>query len=194
MRGNVMSACIAGIGSRKTPAHILDQMFEIGEWCKGNKWWVRSGHAPGADTAFELGAKNHTIVYLPWRGFNGPCHTKHVVYYDQIPNQVRIRVVNSIQKFHPNPTALTGPTRKLMGRNYLQVFGSQVKAMPVLAVVCWTPKGNGKGGTGQAIRIAKHHNIPVIDLGGLKKSRVSDRQVPWSTGEVLEELIALSSA
>jgi hypothetical protein len=32
-------------------------------------------------------------------------------------------------------------------------------------VICWTSRGLGGGGTGQAIRIAKAHKIPVFDLG-----------------------------
>ena len=36
---------------------------------------------------------------------------------------------------------------------------------PSKFVVCWPKKGFGVGGTGQALRIAKEHNIPVFDAG-----------------------------
>jgi len=32
-------------------------------------------------------------------------------------------------------------------------------------VICYTPHGKDIGGTSQAIRIAKHHHIPVYNLG-----------------------------
>ncbi len=189
-----MSACIAGIGSRKTPSHIQDQMFEIGDWCRQKGWWVRSGHAPGADTAFELGAKDHTIIYLPWRGFNGGTEAKHIVVFDNVHRQVRQKAIASVNKFHPNPVALSGAVMKLMARNYFQVMGTKIKPHPVTAVVCWTPRGKGGGGTGQAIRIAKHHGIPVLDLGNEQPSLFHNRKVPWATGSVLERLVELDTA
>jgi hypothetical protein len=32
-------------------------------------------------------------------------------------------------------------------------------------VICYTPNGQGGGGTGQAIRIARDHGIEIHDLG-----------------------------
>ena len=51
-----MSKVIAGVGSRQTPQHVLGEMVSIGAWARNNKVYVRSGHADGADWAFELGA------------------------------------------------------------------------------------------------------------------------------------------
>ena len=61
---------------------------------------------------------------------------------------------------------------KLMARNYFQMFGTQEVARPVNAVVCWTPNGNGSGGTGQALRMAKPRMIPIFDLGHKKNQDV----------------------
>ena len=36
---------------------------------------------------------------------------------------------------------------------------------PVNVVICWTEGGRGEGGTGQALRLAKMLNIPIIDYG-----------------------------
>lgn len=77
-----MSHIIAGIGSRETPSTILDAMTFIGLWCRENNIWVRSGHAQGADWAFECGAQENCIAYLPWKGFNTELKSKarfHVV-------------------------------------------------------------------------------------------------------------------
>ena len=54
-----------------------------------------------------------------------------------------------------------------MGRNTYQILGKNLRD-PVDFVLCWTPftrKGDPKGGTSQAIRIAEAYNIPVINLG-----------------------------
>ena len=162
-----MGACIAGIGSRKTPKHILKMMVKIGEWCRVNQIYVRSGHAPGADYAFEKGAQDHAIVYLPWSGFNSnqPYCTKHLIILDKVEKGVRAQGMGSVHKFHPHADRLSLPVRKLMARNYFQVMGTKVKPNPVSAVVCWTPNGSSSGGTGQAIRMAEHYDIPVLDLG-----------------------------
>ena len=161
---------IAGIGSRETPKLILDQMLEIGKLVALKGGWVRSGHASGADLAFEMGAKEHTIVYLPWRSFGGRLYTSNIVVWDELDEVIKERAIEAVRKYHPAPERLKPGAWKLMGRNYLQVFGSKKQLKPVDAIICWTPGGKGSGGTGQAIRIAKAHNIPVIDLGRSKKS------------------------
>lgn len=162
-----MSACIAGIGSRHTPNKIRMLMTRVGEWCHENDVYVRSGHAPGADYAFEKGAQKHAIVYLPWKGFNSdqPYKTPYGIILDGVHPVARKAAYNSVHFFHPNPLSLTRPVMKLMARNYLQVMGSKENPNPVMGVVCWTPGGSGKGGTGQALRIAKHHKIGILDLG-----------------------------
>ena len=58
------------VGSRETPNHICDEMCKIGECLAGKGFRIRSGHADGADYAFERGAKKACDVYLPWATFN----------------------------------------------------------------------------------------------------------------------------
>ena len=53
---------------------------------------------------------------------------------------------------------------KLQARNCYQVLGEHLND-PVKMVICWTPRGSGSGGTGQAIRLARAYKIPVFDLG-----------------------------
>ncbi len=38
-------------------------------------------------------------------------------------------------------------------------------------VVCWTPGGRGRGGTGSAIRLARSREIPVHDLADIAARR-----------------------
>ena len=61
---------------------------------------------------------------------------------------------------------LTPAVRKLHARNVYQILGKPVSAGQVSSfVVCYTPRGSGSGGTGQALRIAKAYNIPIFDYG-----------------------------
>ena len=52
-----------------------------------------------------------------------------------------------------------------MARNFFQVFGTKIPHRKTDLIVCWTPQGKGRGGTGQALRIAKEESIGVVDLG-----------------------------
>ena len=59
-----------GIGSRETPSHILELMTKIAKYLDSLGFILRSGGAPGADTAFANGAVNKQI-FIPWKNFNG---------------------------------------------------------------------------------------------------------------------------
>ena len=64
----------AGIGSRETPPDILLKMVKIGCHLAKMGWTLRSGGAPGADSAFEKGCDlggGDKQIFLPWKGFQG---------------------------------------------------------------------------------------------------------------------------
>src|SRR6476661_4207298 len=65
----------AGIGSRETPQEILNLIEVIASNLGSRGWTLRTGGAPGADTAFFEGASDEALhlveLYLPWDGFNG---------------------------------------------------------------------------------------------------------------------------
>ena len=143
----------AGIGSRKTPPHILDLMTHVAKYMSNLDWVLRSGAAEGADTAFENGAGGLKEI------FTANSH---------IPQEA----MDTVERYHPAPDYLTPYVKKLMARNAMQIFGSNMNT-PVSFVICWTPDGaNGtskpttrvSGGTGQAIRIAAANNIDVLNL------------------------------
>jgi len=151
----ILSKTYAGIGSRKTPIDMQEKMTEIAERLSRSNYILNSGGAPGADTAFELGASRKQI-FLPWDGFNGRKENGKdyiVPTYNQ----------SLIELFHPKFHALRESARKLMSRNSYQVLGRDLTT-PVDFVLCWIQDGNPSGGTGQACRIAKHFNIPVFNL------------------------------
>lgn len=152
----------AGIGSRKTPRNIRDEMIEVASHLEAMGWWLRSGNARGADQGFAEGVKDHAQIWLPWssfeRGFQleKPSHDyREVSGYD-------MEAISSVDVFHPSPSLLTEAGRKFMARNYRQVIGYNEPNSQF--IICWTPDGEPAGGTAQAIRIAERHNIPVINM------------------------------
>jgi hypothetical protein len=61
----------AGIGSRATPAAVLDLMTRAASWLSAQGWVLRTGMATGADQAFYRGAsaRGALELYLPWPSF-----------------------------------------------------------------------------------------------------------------------------
>lgn len=163
-----MSKYYAGIGSRQTPVDILKIMTFIAIHLEPKGYVLRSGGAPGADTAFSNGAVAKE-VFVPWRGYEG----FPIVY--PIPDAAY--TISS--KFHPQWNNLSPAVKTLMARNAMQVLGPQLND-PSEFVICWTPDGceNIKqrtrftGGTGQAISIADYYNVPVYNLSKAKSVQV----------------------
>lgn len=161
---------LTGVGSRKTPPDVLSQMTQIGEWCRETKTPLRSGHAAGADWAFEIGAQELCIAYLPWASFNKELSSlSRKVLYQETPESW-----NWVQQIHPAPERLGHGTRKLHGRNVWQVLGSKL-TKPSNALVCWTPKGKTVGGTATAIILAQRFSIPVFNLASTDLDAVMER-------------------
>jgi hypothetical protein len=151
----------AGVGSRETPDEILEMFKNIGSFLGKQGFILRSGHAQGADQAFECGcnkANGKKEIYLPWNGFEGSNST--LIVKD-------LKAFEIAQEFHPYWHNLKQGAKKLQARNSHQILGKDLNT-PSAFVVCWTKNGKGSGGTGQAIRIAKYYNIPVFDAGGYK--------------------------
>ncbi len=150
----------AGIGSRKTPEAILSLMSFLASKLEEEDWIARSGGADGADKAFSDGCKS-AQVFVPWNGFGGFKQTY------KIPQNA----FDITAPFHPAWVKLPNTVRTLMARNAMQILGPSL-CNPSKFALCWTPDGaeTGKdtsyrtGGTGQAIRIASHYNVPVINL------------------------------
>ena len=153
----------AGIGSRETPPDILEMMRNAAIQLSHRNWYLRSGFAGGADTAFYEGASavsDKYVNYLPWDGFNG-APKNHPNFVVPAIDDEWMKLAES---FHPNWAACTWGARNMHCRNLAQILGLDLNT-PADMVVCWTPGARGSGGTGQALRIAKHYNIPIFDLG-----------------------------
>jgi len=159
-----------GIGSRKTPRDILEQMNEIAMLLADRNWILRSGGAPGADTAFESGCsvvKGKKEIFLPWKNFNN--NNSNLYNVSQTAEAVSCKIWN--ETFPDSWKHIRRPVQLLMSRNVHQILGEKLKE-PSSFVICWTPDGvetqqkrSGKtGGTGQAIALANNIGIPVFNL------------------------------
>lgn len=172
-----LGICYAGIGSRKTPDTVLDTMRRIGHNLAKLGLILRSGHADGADLAFEHGCvavRGIKQIFLPWENFNC-CNIKRVGYafsrdegYIWPPTREAMQMA---AQYHPAWHNCSDGAKKMHARNCHQVLGYDLKS-PSAFVICWC---NGSGGTTQAIRIADAHNVPVFNLYSDDAAAIGER-------------------
>jgi len=162
-----------GVGSRDTPPNVLELMTEIAEdFVKLGYTW-RSGHAPGADQAFEKGAGANCQIFLPWPQFEKrvPIHPDAIVF-----PQYTIEARRLAASHHPAWSKLKDSIKHLIARDVHEVLGYDLTPpyeRKSKFLICWTSDGattgaetgRGTGGTGQAIRIAEAFDVPVYNLG-----------------------------
>jgi hypothetical protein len=153
----------AGIGSRETPKDICLYMTAIAKRLAALGYTCNSGGADGADAAFERGAVINRQIFLPWDGFNKRYIDTLTKLHGNDSYLVPSFNTDLVEKYHPKPSALSDEGWKFMSRNSYQVLGKDLKT-PVEFVLCWTRDGKARGGTGQALRIAKDHNIPIFNF------------------------------
>lgn len=144
---------------------MLGLMTAAAEILAQRGWILRSGHAPGADQAFEAGAGSQAEVYLPWPGFERsvPLVAQTVV---ERPHPAAFELAT---EHHPGWEYLPRGARALHARNAHQVLGADLRT-PVSFVLCWTSDGSldgrgaDTGGTGQALRMAAARGVTVYNL------------------------------
>lgn len=168
----------AGIGARATPPEILSLAEAAAEALETLGWVLRSGHAPGADRAFESGAGRHAEVYLPWPSFE----RSEPLDADGIFDRPSLAAFTLAAQYHPAWDRLGKGARALMARNMHQILGLQLDS-PVKFVLCWTPGARVTGGTGQAMRLAADRGIPIYNL--------AEGEHLWRVERMIESVIAL---
>lgn len=140
----------AGIGSRDTPKTVLGVMQRIGfHLAHEHNSRLRSGGARGADSAFAEGYKLK------------PSLCELYTHKD-----VTSQSLSHAARFHPNWGACNDYAKKLHARNSFIILGRELND-PVDLVICWTPEAKIIGGTGQGLRIAEYHKIPIWNLAKL---------------------------
>ena len=153
-----MTLTYTGVGSRETPKEVQAMMEAFAFNLAARKWTLRSGHAGGADLAFEHGCnlgKGLKEIYIPWKGFND----SRSPYYT-----VCDRAKTIASEIHPRFENCTAGAQKLHGRNVYQVLGLHLND-PSNFLICWTPKGGIVGGTATAIRLAQKYGVQIFNLG-----------------------------
>lgn len=158
----------AGIGSRDARFNytLMGLMEDIGSVLAFTGWNLRSGGATGSDTAFEDGYNRASA----WPSFNGG--TKDIIYKEAVADWA----LDMAPRFVPGFDTRSTVAKALLARNLMQVLGRDGNS-PVKVVVCWTPEGKVVGGTASALRCAKHHGIPIFNLGDKQHANRSLRSI-----------------
>ena len=156
----------AGVGARRTPSSVLASMRNMARELAARGWHLRTGGAAGADSAFAHAVSaGQRTVFVPWRGYNGWDASANVgVPLCRVLGADEIRTMrNAAAPHHPAWERCPEKVRDLHARNVAVLLGADM-GQAVDAMVCWTDRGRVTGGTGMAIRLARHYRIPVLNL------------------------------
>ncbi len=168
-----MKKYYAGIGSRSIPDKVYKNMTVIASILERLGYTLRSGHANGADMAFEEGVQDpsNMNIFLPFSNFNGSMQngTSHIhigQYCDDYDNAYKSLI------YHPNKYNMNQTAKDMMIRNYFQHNGLIDQPISEF-VICYTkdaangtsiPTTRESGGSGQCIRLAALVKTPVYNL------------------------------
>jgi hypothetical protein len=147
----------SGVGSRATPKEIEPLIKKYSKILVDLGYILRSGGALGFDSMIEnsydlYGGQKE--IYLPFPGYNG-----NQSYLSGVSNGA----LKLAEKYHPAWHRLSKTGKELMGRNSFICLGLKL-IHPSDFILCWTPEGKEKGGTGQSMRIANAFSIPIFNL------------------------------
>jgi hypothetical protein len=160
-----------GIGSRETPDDVCLLMTAIAKRLETEGLVLRSGAAKKADEAFDTGT-SRSEIFIPWPNFAERCGRRSPLLPGPnvfISSRLTTTAYNMAARNHPKFYNLSEGKQRLHARSSYQVMGKTC-ADPSAFVLCWTPDGSTSktysrtGGTGQAIRIAYAHGIPIFNL------------------------------
>lgn len=173
------SMTYAGIGSRETPKEILELMTKAGRWLSELGYTLNTGltfygKKEGADGAFIDGVsqvKGKMNLFAPEKIKDGG---------------IELEIAKEI---HPYWDKLKPGGKKLQARNINQVFGANLNE-PVDFVLFWAEeqannKNRPKGGTGQAVEMARRKGIPTINMADTnwrEQLKEAMRKVPDGKG------------
>lgn len=153
----------AGIGSREITPTEESRIHRIADYLYRKGYFLYSGGADGSDFAFESACSSYGLKFLPWNDFN--------MKEESTIHNISVHTVESIEsvaKYHPAPNVLSTAAKKLMSRNYFQIRGIGDFPQVDFVICCADPirgsRGDVKGGTGQAVRIALDLRIPVLNI------------------------------
>lgn len=169
-----MNKTYTGIGSRSTPPEILHKMNDLAHYFASKGYMLRSGKAGGADEAFQLGVQRYCLnnnrsidlrlaeIYIPWYNFKNP---NLIDDWDIVPPNMK-ECQEIAATLHPAWGKCSQGAKKLHARNVCQVLGYDLNT-PSDFVIFYAPEdknGNVKGGTATAVKLARQHNIPCVNM------------------------------
>lgn len=164
-----MKKYFAGIGSRETPESIYPIILDLSKTLINLDFVLRSGGADGADSFWEKAydcLEGEKEIYLPWKGFNDNSSPLY---------EIKPWAIERAEIYHPNWNHLSPAAQKLHSRNVYQINGYNDYWDEMSDfVICYTPDGKDSGGTGQAIRIARQHGIPLFNLYNDSKEMIDN--------------------
>lgn len=165
----------AGVGSREAPDDILVVMENFARFAALRGDTLSTGAAYGADEAFMSGARSvhgsKATIYAPWDGY---LTTARVLPYWYVSTSVCARSLLLASQVHPAWDRCSDKAKRLHARNGYVVLSLSLRT-PVDFIVAWTQDGRLVGGTGQALRIAKTHDVPILNLGKFDAGQSEDR-------------------
>ena len=169
---------IACFGSRETPGWVssnpngtgsqpigpLRLMIHLGKLITEVGSVVQSGHADGADLAFEFGANlgdpRNMVVCLPWRSYNSQYSPgeAQVFVIGELLDSHQAYYMAEAEKYHPAWKHLKQPVRLLMARNMM------IANEASCGLTYLNHSRQGGGGSGHAYRALTARGVPVVDF------------------------------
>lgn len=170
-----------GVGSRDLSDDEYDLMESIAKYLASKGYILRSGKAPGADSAFEAGVSEYgdlslKEIYIPWPTFKGNEFPGEVVSLGP-PSSMNYGIsLRLVKEVHPAPDKLSQAATKLHQRNCHQVLGRDLEnpapSKFLLACSDTDKDGDVKGGTRTAWMLAKKYNVPCFNIRGKTKQEI----------------------
>jgi hypothetical protein len=165
IEGVILGQKVACFGSRETPDKVLCLMERLGKAMVSLGGQLASGHANGADLAFERGAcavkPESFLVCLPWRSYNKgtPINPRcGIEVLSDMDHRSRQNMLAIAKEHHPNWEKLSNGVRLLHGRNIL--IGRHAS----MGFCYLNRQKAGFGGSGQCYRFLNSRNVPVVDF------------------------------
>jgi len=171
----------AGIGSRETPQEVLDTMTKVANYLETLGYTLNTGKTFSANkeyneeqynerlkTGAALSALYGNEVGLDEEGadraFSAGTNNKNLF---GVKGTIGEREMAVMEEIHPAPERLKPGAKKLMARNTNQIFGENLDT-PVDFVLFYAKETadplRPKGGTGQAVEMARRKGIPTINM------------------------------
>lgn len=167
----------AGIGSRKTPPEVLKKMTEIANYLSRGGYTLQTGYKhrkgrqiveEGADQAFSMGTERKEL-FGPEDANDMTRAIANEVHpgMEGMKNSVRTRALEN-GRSSADADKAAQIAENLQARNTFQVFGRDLNS-PVDFVLFYAKedprnKLRPKGGTGQAVEMARRKGIPTINM------------------------------